>query len=121
VVINDSLVLVDYINKRREQGVELMEAVARAGAARFRPVLLTSLTTFAGVVPLLLDQGQQAIFLKPMVTSLGFGILFATGITLIIVPINYIVARNFKYASIRAWQHWLDYWNREETQHGALK
>jgi len=112
VVVNDSLVLVDYINKRRAKGMELMDAVLSAGATRFRPVLLTSVTTFAGVVPLLLDPGQQAQFLKPMATSLGFGILFATVITLIIVPINYIVARNFKYAMIGLWQKWLEYWNR---------
>ncbi|MFW5426696.1 MAG: efflux RND transporter permease subunit [Methylophagaceae bacterium] len=121
VVVNDSLVLVDYINKKREQGVELMQAVKSAGAARFRPVLLTSLTTFAGVIPLLLDQGQQAIFLKPMVTSLGFGILFATVMTLIIVPVNYLAARKFKYAVIRIWDRWLKYWNQEEKQLGAIK
>ena len=121
VVVNDSLVLVDFINKRREQGVELMQAVKSAGAARFRPVLLTSLTTFAGVIPLLLDQGQQAIFLKPMVTSLGFGILFATAMTLIIVPVNYIAARKFKYAVIRIWNRWLIYWNKDGKELGAIR
>lgn len=114
VVVNDSLVLVDYINKRRAEGVELMAAVLKAGATRFRPVILTSVTTFAGVVPLLLDPSQQSQFLKPMATSLGFGILFATVITLVIVPINYVVAHRFKYMMIDLWQHWLEYWNRPE-------
>jgi multidrug efflux pump subunit AcrB len=114
VVVNDSLVLVDYINKRRAEGMELIAAVLKAGATRFRPVILTSVTTFAGVVPLLLDPSRQSQFLKPMATSLGFGILFATVITLIIVPINYVVAHKFKYMMIDLWQHWLEYWNRTE-------
>ena len=115
VVVNDSLVLVDYINKRRAEGMELIAAVLKAGATRFRPVILTSVTTFAGVVPLLLDPSRQSQFLKPMATSLGFGILFATVITLVIVPINYVVAHRFKYTMIDLWQHWLEYWNRPET------
>ncbi len=119
VVVNDSLVLVDYINKQRQRGMEVMQAVLSAGAVRFRPVLLTSITTFAGVTPLLLDSSQQAKWLKPMATSLGFGIIFATIITLIIVPINYILARNFKYWAIRQWQRWLEYWNREDQVTGV--
>lgn len=114
VVVNDSLVLVDYINKLRARGLDVLEAVKRAGAVRFRPVLLTSITTFAGVTPLLLDPSQQAKWLKPMATSLGFGILFATLITLIIVPVNYIVARKFKYFMLALWSQWLEYWNRDE-------
>ena len=119
VVVNDSLVLVDYINKKRAQGIELTQAVISAGATRFRPVLLTSLTTFAGVVPLLLDPSQQAKWLKPMVTSLGFGIIFATIITLIIVPVNYVVARKFKYLMINLWARWLVYWNHDAPGAGA--
>ncbi|MDU0113182.1 efflux RND transporter permease subunit [Psychrosphaera aquimarina] len=91
VVVNDSLVLVDYINKKRSQGMALLEAVSTAGAARFRPVLLTSLTTFIGLLPLLFEQSTQAQFLIPMGVSLGFGILFATFITLILVPVNYML------------------------------
>lgn len=91
VVINDSLVLVDYINKQRAKGMAAMEAVLTAGTARFRPVILTSLTTFAGLTPLLLEKSTQAQFLIPMAISLGFGILFATLITLVIVPVNYMV------------------------------
>ena len=91
VVINDSLVLVDFINQRRKQS-SVMEAITQAGVARFRPVLLTSLTTFFGLIPLLFEQSTQAQFLIPMAISLAFGILFATLITLILVPVNYLVA-----------------------------
>lgn len=96
VVINDSLVLVDYINKERSRGHELLDAVLSAGAKRFRPVILTSLTTFAGLTPLLLEQSTQAKFLQPMAISLGFGILFATAITLLIVPVNYLIFENIR-------------------------
>ncbi|NOR51784.1 MAG: AcrB/AcrD/AcrF family protein, partial [Gammaproteobacteria bacterium] len=82
VVVNDSLVLVDFINKHKnDHGYSLKEAVLNAGAARFRPVMLTSLTTFIGLMPLLFEQSTQAQFLIPMAVSLGFGILFATFIT----------------------------------------
>mgnify|MGYP000217739160 CR=1 FL=1 len=91
VVVNDSLVLVDYINKKRAEGMKLYDAVSTAGAARFRPVMLTSLTTFIGLMPLLFEKSTQAQFLIPMAVSLGFGILFATFITLILVPVNYMV------------------------------
>jgi len=109
VVVNDSLVLVDYINKARAKGMALTEAVLESAAKRFRPVILTSITTFAGLAPVLLDGSQQAKWLKPMATSLAFGIVFATAITLIIIPVNYVVARNFKHAI-------LDYWNRPDPQ-----
>ena len=94
VVINDSLVLVDYINKQRRKGKELLTAVLDAGVQRFRPVILTSLTTFAGLTPLLLEQSTQAKFLQPMAISLGFGIIFATFITLLVVPVNYLIYEN---------------------------
>ena len=103
VVINDSLVLVDTINQKRRQGASVFEAISQAGAVRFRPVLLTSLTTFAGLTPLLLDFSTQAEFLKQMAISLGFGILFATVITLILVPINYLLAHQAKHALLRFW------------------
>lgn len=96
VVVNDSLVLVDFINKKCSEGGELMEAVLTAGAARFRPVMLTSLTTFIGLMPLLFEQSTQAQFLIPMAVSLGFGILFATFITLILVPVNYLIVERLK-------------------------
>jgi multidrug efflux pump subunit AcrB len=96
VVVNDSLVLVDYINKRRAEGMPLMEAVGTAGIARLRPVLLTSLTTFAGLTPLIFEKSTQAQFLIPMAVSLGFGILFATFITLLLVPLNYLVLEDLR-------------------------
>ncbi|KPV94410.1 Cobalt-zinc-cadmium resistance protein CzcA [Pseudoalteromonas sp. P1-9] len=96
VVVNDSLVLVDYINKRRNDGHELMEAVLTAGVSRFRPVMLTSITTFCGLMPLLFEQQTQAQFLIPMAVSLGFGIIFATLITLILVPVNYLIVEKLK-------------------------
>ncbi len=91
VVVNDSLVLVDYVNRRRREGITLIDAVRTAGVARFRPVLLTSLTTFVGLTPLILEKSTQAQFLIPMAVSLGFGILFATFITLLLIPVNYMI------------------------------
>ena len=96
VVVNDSLVLVDFINKKRNEGLELMEAVKTAGVARFRPVMLTSLTTFIGLMPLLFEKATQAQFLIPMAVSLGFGIIFATFITLLLVPVNYMLMERFQ-------------------------
>lgn len=95
VVVNDSLVLVDYINKRTREGVPLIEAVQMSGVARFRAVLLTSLTTFAGLTPLIFEKSTQAQFLIPMAVSLGFGILFATFVTLYLIPANYVVFEKF--------------------------
>ncbi len=120
VMVNDSLVLVDYINKRRQQGIELLDAVLTSAAIRFRPVILTSITTFAGLAPILLDGSQQAKWLKPMATSLAFGIVFATIITLLIIPINYLLAHKFKYLCIdgaaKLWAAWLAFWNKEDVR-----
>jgi multidrug efflux pump subunit AcrB len=92
VVVNDSLVMVDYINRqRREAGMDLMEAARTAGVARFRPIILTSLTTFFGLAPLIWEKSTQAQFLIPMAISLGFGILFATVITLFLTPVGYVI------------------------------
>ncbi len=97
VVVNDSLVLVDFINKQRQQmKLSVYDAISSAGAARFRPVMLTSLTTFFGLMPLLFEQSTQAQFLIPMAISLGFGILLATFVTLFLVPINYLIAWEIK-------------------------
>lgn len=96
VVVNDSLVLVDYVNQQRAKGIEIADAVRKAGAARFRAVILTSLTTFVGVGPLLLDETTQAQILIPMATSLGFGVLFATTITLFLIPVNYLILNDLK-------------------------
>jgi multidrug efflux pump subunit AcrB len=102
VVVNDSLVLVDYINRNLDHGEELPETVRKAGEARFRPILLTTLTTFAGLIPLILEKSMQAQFLVPMAISLGFGVLFATFVTLILVPCCYLILEDAK-ASFRWW------------------
>ena len=96
VVVNASLVLVYYINTRRELGVPLEEAVKDAGVARFRPIVLTSLTTFVGLTPLLLERSVSAQFLIPMAISLAFGVAFATVVTLFAVPSAYIVLEDLK-------------------------
>ena len=101
VVVNDSLVLVDYVNRHRIKGESLIAAAWEAGAARFRPIILTSLTTFAGLSPMLFETDLQAKFLIPMAISLGFGILFATAITLILVPSIYLVLEDFKILLIK--------------------
>ena len=92
VVVNDSLVMVDFINCRRAEGVSLKDAILTAGGARFRPIMLTSLTTFAGLMPLIFERSIQAQFLIPMAVSLGFGILFATVITLYLIPGAYMIS-----------------------------
>ena len=96
VLVNDSLVMVDFINTSRKGGAGIFETVVVAGRVRFRPILLTSLTTFAGLTPLLLEKSLQARFLIPMAVSLGFGVLFATVISLIMVPVGYLVLEDFK-------------------------
>ena len=91
VVVNDNLVLMDYINKRREEGASTYDAVIEAGIARFRPILLTSLTTFVGLIPLISETSLQAQFLIPMAISLAFGVLFATLVSLLLVPCTYLL------------------------------
>ena len=94
VVVNDSLILVEWINRKIRGGMALMEAVGSAGVARFRPILLTSLTTFFGLTPLMLEKTTQAQFLIPMAVSLGFGILYATLISLILIPSGYLILQD---------------------------
>ena len=91
VVVNSSLVLVDGVNRRRSEGMSVPEALQDAGLSRFRPIVLTSLTTFAGLTPLLLEDRLGARFLIPMGTSLAFGVVFATAISLFLVPSAYLV------------------------------
>ncbi|CCQ11022.1 Acriflavin resistance protein [Pseudoalteromonas luteoviolacea B = ATCC 29581] len=91
VVINDSLVMTDYVNQVRREGVKLKQAVVEAGCARFRAITLTSITTFAGVFPIIFETSLQAKFVIPMAVSLGFAVLFATVITLVLVPCLYII------------------------------
>jgi multidrug efflux pump subunit AcrB len=96
VVVNDSLVMVDFINRIRRKAGSLARAVREAGAARFRPILLTSLTTFFGLLPLMLETSLQAQFLIPMAISLAFGVIFSTFITLMLVPAGYIIIEDMK-------------------------
>lgn len=95
VVVNDSLVLIDYANKQRLDGASAHTAICDAGTRRFRPVILTTLTTFGGLAPMIFETSRQARFLIPMALSLGFGILFATVITLLLVPSLYLLMEDF--------------------------
>ncbi|KAF0095231.1 MAG: acriflavin resistance protein [Puniceicoccaceae bacterium 5H] len=97
VVINDSLVLVAAVNDRRREGMDLREALVDAGRRRFRPVILTSLTTFMGLAPMIFETAVQARFIIPMALSLGFGVLFVTVITLLLVPATYLAAEDMKH------------------------
>ena len=99
VVVNSSIVLVHYVNQRRDEGVPLEDAVRAAGVARFRPIALTSLTTFAGLTPLLLEGSVSAQFLIPMATSLAFGVVFASSISLFLVPSLYLIFEDAKIGS----------------------
>ena len=106
VVVNDNIVLVDWVNQRREHHDTLFEAVRTAGASRLRPILLTSLTTFGGLTPLLLEKSVQARFLVPMAVSLGFGVMFATLISLLLVPSLYLVLEDVRRALVASFR-WL--------------
>ena len=96
VVVNDSLVLVHFINRQVSKHGSLKDAVREAGAARFRPILLTSLTTTAGVTPLMLETSLQAQFMIPMAVAIASGVLFATVITLLLVPSLYLILEDFR-------------------------
>lgn len=96
VVVNDSLLLIDKANINRRDGLPVYEAIVAAGVRRFRPILLTSLTTFFGLMPMMLETSLQAKFLIPMAISLGFGILFATGITLLLIPVLYLILEDVR-------------------------
>ncbi|MCF8475075.1 MAG: efflux RND transporter permease subunit [Emcibacter sp.] len=91
VVINDNLVLVDHICSLRNKGYNVIQAIEISAEERFRPIFLTSFTTFIGLLPLMLETSVQAQFMIPTVVSLSFGVLFATGVTLILVPVLYIL------------------------------
>jgi multidrug efflux pump subunit AcrB len=91
VVVNDSLILIDFVNKARAAGVSAHDAVIQSGKERFRPIVLTSLTTAGGLMPIMLESSVQAQFVIPMAISLSFGILFATVITLFLIPSLYLL------------------------------
>lgn len=91
VVINDNLVLIDTVNRRRDEGAGAVQALVDAGVSRFRPILLTSVTTFAGILPLMAERSVQAQFLQPMIISLGYAVAFAIFVSLLMVPAMYAV------------------------------
>lgn len=104
VVVNDDLVLIDYVNRLRAEGVGAMRALVEAGVNRFRPIVLTSATTFIGLVPIMMETSFDAQFLMPMVVSLAFGVLFATVVTLVFVPAMYAVGVDIARFSRATWK-----------------
>jgi multidrug efflux pump subunit AcrB len=94
VVVNDSLLMIDFINEERRNGMKARDAIIKGAKARFRPIMLTSLTTFLGVAPLVFERSLQAQFLIPMAASLAFGVLFATAILMLLVPALAMVQAN---------------------------
>ena len=98
IVVNDSLILVDFAKKRLAQGVSCYDAMLDAGHVRIRPILLTTVTTFLGISPLIFFASGQTAFLSPMAVSLGFGLIFATILILVVVPCFYMVADDMRNA-----------------------
>jgi multidrug efflux pump subunit AcrB len=102
VVVNDSLILVEYANKKTAQGLNSLQAITLACQRRFRPIILTTLTTFGGLAPMVFETSRQAQFVVPMAVSLGFGILFTTFVCLLVLPSLYIVFNKDKVADLVA-------------------
>ena len=96
VVVNDNLVLIDYVGRLRERGFAAAEAVIESGVNRFRPILLTTVTTFIGLMPIMAERATSAQFLKPAVLSLAFGVLFALFVTLLLVPALYMIGNDWR-------------------------
>ncbi len=101
VVVNDSLIMVDFINRAIANGTPVIEAVVQSGTQRYRAIMLTSLTTFFGLAPMLAETSVQAQFMIPMAVSLGFGIIFATVITLVLIPCLYVILEDVKTLGTR--------------------
>jgi len=95
VVVNDSLIMIDYANRNRGER-SAFDAIHEAGLRRFRPIMLTTLTTFGGLTPIILETSNQAKHLIPMAISLGFGIVFATALVLLLVPCMYLILEDFR-------------------------
>jgi multidrug efflux pump subunit AcrB len=98
IVVNDSLVLVDLVNRRVRAGGGVYQSVEEGARIRFRPIILTTLTTVAGITPLLFERSLQAQVLKPMAVSIVFGLMFATMLTLLVVPSLYLVGNDIRRA-----------------------
>ena len=105
VVVNDSLIMVDFVNKARAQGVPVRQAVIESGTLRFRAIILTSFTTAAGLLPILFEKSSQAQYVIPTAISISFGIIFATVITLFLIPALYMLQEDFfrRMRTIRSW------------------
>ena len=103
VAVNDNLVLIDYVNRLRDKGVGAYQAMLDASVARFRPILLTSVTTFIGIMPILFETSTQAEFLKPMVVALAFGVLFDFFLTLMLVPAMFGIGVDIKRFCVGLW------------------
>jgi len=101
VVVNDSLVLIDFANRRVREGASHLEAIHSAGIQRFRPILLTTITTFGGLMPMITETSHQARMMIPMAISLGFGVLFSTAIILVMVPSLFMVLEDFSHLMYR--------------------
>ena len=116
VVVNDSLILVDFVNRERRLGSPLIQAIRDAASKRFRAIVLTSLTTFFGLIPIVLETSLQAQIVIPMAVSLAFGILFATVITLFLIPILYLMLEDFKTWLKAVWGHVMNIrWRQTEA------
>ena len=96
IVVNDSLILIEFMKRKRAEGCDRLDAVVEAGRVRMRPILLTSITTFLGVSPLIFFATGQAAFLSPMAISLGFGLMFATALILLALPCFYLIADDLR-------------------------
>ena len=114
VVVNDNLVLMDYCNRLRDKGMAPEDAIVEAGVARFRPILLTSVTTIVGLMPMMLERSMQAAFLKPVVVALAFGVFFAFFVTLLMVPSLYGIGLDIAALSRR-----IKRWIRSKVPGGA--
>ena len=108
VVVNDSLIMIDYANRHRKD-LSAYDAIHEAGVRRFRPILLTTLTTFGGLTPIILETSSQAYQLIPMAISLGFGIIFATSIILLIVPCLYMILDDLVQMTKKKKEHRLSF------------
>ncbi|KAA5804966.1 efflux RND transporter permease subunit [Alkalicaulis satelles] len=104
VVINNNLVMVDFVNRLRERGVGAFQSLVETGVQRFRPILLTTLTTFLGILPMMAERSTQAQFLKPMVVAIGFGVVFALFLTLFFVPALYAMGVDIKRGVLSLWR-----------------
>jgi len=118
IIVNDSLILVDFANKMRAKGMDRIEAMVESGKVRARPILLTSITTFLGISPLIFFSTGQTAFLAPMAVSLGFGLLFATVLILIGVPCFYMVADDLRAKSIKIFRSMVGAETKESSSAG---